>query len=316
MANKYSIYGDDDQQRLDKIFAEEEEIQRMVDIENKKTMKERSKRSAKKEVLDSTVNSERPEPKIEDIPPAKPAVKRNEPDPEEIKKKLKEKKKAEKKEKKQKKGNGFILKLIVVLIFIALVVGTFVSLGGMEIIQNTTNNLTEKVTGLISTKVNKVEETPTNEAVGYINAAEDKDYTLKELLTSASVASSALQSYYGRLQELAELSKNNDVHDTASQLKNDIMLDSQNFETYLADFELYQGGVAYHQSIMKRFDNINELMSTLDYIENSKVYSYINNYVDKENQLIVTSKNSLIDFLDLNGVPYTDKGNSVEFVLK
>lgn len=313
MANKYSIYGDDDQQRLDKIFADEEEIQRMVDIENKKTMKERSKRSARKEVLDSTVNSERPEPKIEDVPPAKPAVKRNEPDPEEIKKKLKENKKEEKeKKKKEKKSNSFVIKLIVVLLIIALAVGTFVSLGGLELIKTTTEN----VTGFITTKINKVEKQSSSDAVGYIEAAEDKDYTLKELLTSASTASSALQSYYSRLQELAELSKNDDVHETATQLRNDIILDSNNFETYLPEFELYQGGVAYHSSIMKRFDNINELMSTLDYVENSKVYSYINNYVEKENNLIIASKNSLIDFLDLNGVPYTDKGNSVEFVLK
>lgn len=292
---KYALYGDDDQQRLNEIWEKEEDIQKMVDLSNHKILQERQKQSKKNKPYDTTVNSKRPE-QVNDVDPAKPAVKKERFVKEEEKKK--EKKKKEKTEKKKNKTAAVIIGLVIVAAIIGGVLWTF----------------KPEVTALIDKYVNKGEVTEVVEKVegeGYLTVAEDKDYTLKEVLQQSRISNDALQNYYTNLQDVVN-AKSEDMKTMVAEMQTEVKNDSKKFESYQKQFANYEGGLEYYNTIQNRFKNLDSILNYLNFAQGT-VVAYVNQQIDIENQYIEESIEALKNFLDLNGISYTETDNKIEY---
>lgn len=308
MSKSHAIYGDEDQEYLFELFEEQDEIQRLVDASNRQLMKERFKKVKKKNTIgDTTVNMVKPRDIPEDVKEGKPDKKD---------KAKKEELAKEKKEKPKKKLNekGITRLLLVFFLIILFLIGyqfkdeikeLFSSIDTKEIV-NVFNSLTNK-------EKQKDDETIKIENNGYLGEAESKDYSIKEILDVAAEANEALRNYYDALVKIASENSKDKVASITSANIEMIDKDLQKFEGYEHAFNQYTGGTTYYSSLHNRFLSLNDLLSTLEFVESSKVYDYINSAIETENQKVIEDKANLINFLQLNNVPYTDNGNEVIF---
>lgn len=292
---KYALYGDDDQQRLNEIWEKEEDIQKMVDLSNHKILQERQKQSKKNKPYDTTVNSKKPE-QVNDVDPAKPAVKKERFVKEEEKKK--EKKKKEKTEKKKNKALATIIGIVIIGAIIGGVLWTF----------------KPEVMSLVDKYVNKGTETSQIEKVsgeGYLTTAEDREYELKELLQQSKLSNDALQNYYTNLQDVVN-AKSEDMKNMVNEMQTEVKKDAIKFQSYQKHFAKYEGGLEYYNTLQNRFNNLDNILNYLNYSQGT-VADYVNQQIDIENQYIEESVQALKTFLDLNGISYTETDDKIEY---
>lgn len=304
----HAIYGDDDQSKLSALFDQEDEIQRLVDSSNRQLMKERMKKYKNGQITDTTKNAVKVKEPPEDIKEGKPE------------KKSKPKKEAKPKEQKQLNNSGIkkvgIIFVIVVLLLLAFAFRKeVIALGKIGY---------ENVSALISKYTNK--ELPSGESnntevenienagdPGYLNAEELG--SIKEVLGAADNANTALRNYYNSLIDIASESKTTSVIDQISEKAVMIEKDMNTLESYEVAFSEYPNGASYYNSLKNRFDHLQKLVSTLTYVDETKIYSYINQSINEENEFIIQGKNELVNFLKSNNIQYTVNDTSVTYEL-
>ena len=150
---------------------------------------------------------------------------------------------------------------------------------------------------------------------GYMSGAEDKAYTLKEVLDTANNANTALQNYYKTLVEIANESKTNSVAEKIAESASMVANDKSALQTYEKAFSAYPNGLTYYNSLITRFDHLENLIEQITWVSEDKIYPYINQAINEENNMIIQGKADLINFLQQNNVNYTVNENSVTYEL-
>lgn len=289
----HAIYGDDDQERIEKIFNQKDEIQRMVDISNRQLMKERLKNGSKKKTVDTTINVKKVRETPQDLSQEEPRIeKKTEAKIEEEKKKIKKKK--EKKEKKEK--NTKLIKSLMIL-FIALILAALVF--------SFRNEIYTKVKELIPTDVSS----PIME-----NNDDGVDAKLKTVLTVANESNENLRSHYKTLSDIVETSDSEISQSMVKQLQEQVASDKEKLISHSQDFSSYAGGEAYYSSVLSRFINLENTINQITTISNiTDTRNLVNQAISYENSLIEQDKTILISFLEQNNVAYTQNENSISF---
>ena len=314
----YAIYGDEDQEKLLALFAQEDEIQRLVDASNRRLMKDRFKDGKKRKAIsDTTRNAVRPDELPDDIKEGKPEKKQNA-----------RREKKEKPKKEEKTFNGSAVRKII-LIFILLVI-LLVVLAFRKDIAAGSRIVIDKISQLIAQRSNK-DDTPqggnntpsggdvtpqipiSEDSNGYMEPAADKTYTIKEILDVANDSNTALQNYYNTLVEIANESKKSSVAEKIARNKAMVENDMKALESYESAFAEYTSGTTYYNSLHTRFDHLVRLMDQITWVDETKIYPYINQAINEENQYIAQGKSDLINFLDVNDIPYTVNDSSVTY---
>ena len=289
----HAIYGDDDQERIEKIFNQKDEIQRMVDVSNRQLMKERLKKGVKKKTIDTTENVKKVKEPVPDLNSAEPRIpKKSE---EKIEEEKKEKKK--KKEKKIKKEKNTKLAKSIMLMFIAFIL--------IAVVFSFKNEIYTKIKSLIPTDVSNPIIEDTNDNL---------DEKLKTVLNTANSTNEELRTHYKNLSDLIEVSENEISQTTVTQIQEEVTEDKEAFMLHSQDFASYAGGESYYNSILSRFVNLENTVNQITTISNvSNARNLVNQAISYENQLIEQDKAILINFLEQNDIAYIEKENSISF---
>lgn len=305
----HAIYGDDDQAKLSALFEQQEEIQRLVDCSNRQLMKERVKKYKNGKITDTTRNAVKVKEPPEDIKEGKPE------------KKSKPKKESKPKEQKQLNKSGIKKVGIIFIIIIILLLAFVYRQEAITLVKVGYENVSSIVNKVLN-KNNSDEQNPVVESdepnidtgeSGYLNPEELDN--IKEVLGAADNANSALRNYYNSLIEIASASKTTSVVDQITDKAAMIEKDVKALESYEVAFSEYENGASYYNSLKNRFDHLQKLVSTLTYIEETKIYSYINQAINEENEFIIQGKNELVNFLKSNNIQYTVNDTSVTYEL-
>lgn len=289
----HAIYGDDDQERIEKIFEQKEEIQRLVDISNRQLMKERLKKGNKKKTIDTTENIKKVKEVPQDLTTTEPKVEKK------SEEKIEEEKKAakKKKEKKAKKEKNTKLAKSLMLLFIALIIAGIVFSFRTEIYT--------KIKELIPTDVSS----PIMESDN-----DDVEEKLKTVLNTANTTNEQLRKHYKNLSDLVEMSETEVSSSMLAQIQKDIATDKASLMTHSQEFASYAGGESYYNSLLSRFVNLENTVSQISTISNiTDTRNLVNQAISYENQLIEQDKTILITFLDQNDIAYIEKENSISF---
>lgn len=302
----HAVYGDDDQAKLQALFDQQDDIQRVVDASNRLLKKERLKNIKKKKQIDTTANAVNVKEVPEDIKEGKPEK------PKKEKKNKKEKKTSEPKQLNssgiKKVGIIFILLILALLVFqFRTEVASIIKTGYSQAL-----NLIGKGEKLSVDDNSDNENTLIiNENGGYLN--EEDLSTTKAVLAAANNANAALHNYYESLVEIASKSKTEDVVDEISKKASMIDQDMKVLTTYEADFSSFPNGGTYYQSLKNRFEHLQNLITNLTFVDQTKIYSYINQAINEENEYIIQGKNELVNFLKANNIQYTVNDSSVTY---
>lgn len=289
----HAIYGDDDIIRIEKIFKEKDNIQQMVDASNRQLMKERLKTTTKKKSIDTTANAtvvkETP-PEI-DAKPRFPKKPEEEIKKEEIQKQVKKEKKAKKKQNQNVAKK--ILTLIIVLILLAIVLAF-----KDDIYQGVKGFLPDNVAGTVSTD----------------NGENKVDTKLKNALYSATDSNEQLKKHYKNFSDLVNNSDTEISKSSLETLREEIKTDKETFMKHSSEFSSYSGGESYYNSILSRFINLENAIDQIGTIENVRdARNLASQAITYENELVETDKEVLKNFLDKNGIAYTEKTESISF---
>lgn len=298
MSKTHVIYGDEDQEYLFELFEKEDEIQRLVDSSNRQLMKQRFKEAKKKKAIsDTTVNMVRPKETPEDVKEGEPDKKAN--------------KKEEKKENPKPKINAKgVFKIFIVLL---LLLGVFVIYRLKDKIIAVLPELPEiKLPTIVKTGDN-TDEVIIDSNGGYLTPSTNNEYSIKDVLSVATDANVALRNYYDTIVRLASSNTADHLADVINANLTMINADVIKFESYEKAFAQYTGGTTYYKSIHSRFESVQHLLDEIRFVDANKIYEYINNAIDKENKKVIEDKANLINFLQLNNIPYTDNGDDVIF---
>lgn len=286
----HAVYGDDDIIRLEKIFKEKEEIQQLVDASNRQLMKERLKTTSKKKSIDPTTNAT----VVKEAPPEVDAKQRIPKKPEEEIKK-EEKQKKEKKIKKEKKKQGQHTAKKIAILFIALIL--------LLVVLAFKNDIYQGIQGLIP-----------NDIRNPIIENNDVETKLKNVLYSATNSNEQLKTHYKNLSDLVENSDTTISQSSLNALRDQVKTDKNTFMSHSAEFTSYSGGGDYYNSILSRFINLENSIDQIGTIDNIRdARNMASQAISYENQLIETDKEVLKNFLDKNGIAYTEKANSISF---
>ena len=289
----HAIYGDDDQERIEKIFEQKEEIQRLVDISNRQLMKERLKKGNKKKTIDTTENIKKVKEVPQDLTTTEPKVEKK------SEEKIEEEKKAakKKKEKKAKKEKNTKLAKSLMLLFIALII--------VGIVFSFRTEIYTKIKELIPTDVSS----PIMESDN-----DDVEEKLKTVLNTANTTNEQLRKHYKNLSDLVEMSETEVSSSMLAQIQKDIATDKTSLMTHSQEFASYAGGESYYNSLLSRFVNLENTVSQISTISNiTDTRNLVNQAISYENQLIEQDKTILITFLDQNDIAYIEKENSISF---
>lgn len=290
---QHAIYGDEDQEKLAKIFAQEDDIQKLVDISNRQLMKERLKNITKKKKIDTTVNSEKPKEIPQDIPEGEV----------EFKKVKVEKEPKKKKEKVKKESNPDAIKKLVIIVLLLVVIG--VLFGFREEISNGITFVQEKISSTVSSATDETNVGSSSETSG----------TIGDVINQGKNVNEILRTYYSNLINIAEMSKTEYVAGQISGNYDAVVKDRQDFESFKPIFEQYQGGNAYFETLNSRFTTLENLLLEIQSVDESQIYTRINEAVEQENINITNDRNALITFLEANNVEYTENGQDIITIL-
>lgn len=334
--NKYSIYGDNEQEKLETLAKMDEsgEIEALIQSATAKVMKSRAKDLKKhRKIKDTTTNRAsslemaNTEPLEEardsqinpadlmELPP-----KENEP-PVEIKK-PKEKPAKSKKSVANKiiKAVFTIIMILAVLMFfspeIKNIYTKFIERNNVEIapVVNPTEDPTTEVTPQPTNTPNEV----------IINGKLDKitaemEFTVNDSLKYADKINKSIKEYFNEFITLStqyiNLTGDVDLTSKVTGMKESANADINTLNEYKASYTKFSGE-NYIQSAINRLENyvfmLNELSSVMPV---DSMVEVANKYIAQENEYAAMSKESLKLFLDQNNIPYTDNGDFVNFTL-
>lgn len=287
---QHAIYGDDDLEKLSKLFDQEDEIQKLVEISNRQLMKERYKNISKKKKIDTTVNAEKPKEIPQDITEGKPDTK---------KKKVEEKPKKEKKKKEKKETDPNAIRKVIIIILLIVVLG---------ILFTFKNEIGSGINSLISSfKSRETSSENTEVATDSTNIA--------DVILLGKTANETLRNDYNDLIEITETSKSEFIASKIAEYYDDVVAEREKFETYQTTFEQFANGTKYYNTLYNRFTTLENLLMNIQKVDSNDVYAYVNVAVDNENKNIDEDRNALISFLEANNIEYTEDGNDIITVL-
>lgn len=321
----YLVYGDDIKAQIDNLDSLTADLDAMVDKETKKALKKRYKDVRKRggSKTEAAVPSER----LEDIR-SDMGNSAYEDLPDEEEEKPKEKKP-------KKKPNIILIVLIIIVVGSLLTVAWFVfspMIFPSDDAEPTPTPSADIFKGVTETKMPELENagdpidvnnTPDPEATETPSAVVvtkgllpeisiTSEVQLSDTLVYATTINSTIQAYYDSiLSNIKEYVIGYNIESKmdkyTAMLDFDIKMMESQYKSIYGQF----GGDDYYNNSLERFRNIKTLTESL---ENSMSVNDINttanNYIRNENTLAEKSRSALIEYLDANGVVYSDEDES------